>query len=119
MQQCACDHRAQVNGYNFNNPGWSSSTGLFTQMVWKDTTAVGCYVNRNCAWAMYVCQYTPSGNLIGAGIDWNKEVMRPISSTPATAAVGKPGRGHNRLYTPFDLGEIMPDDNTGNGRSGL
>jgi hypothetical protein len=28
--------------YNWNDPGFSESTGHFTQLVWKATTQVGC-----------------------------------------------------------------------------
>ena len=32
---------AEINEYNYNNPGYSSSTGHFTQLVWKGTTSIG------------------------------------------------------------------------------
>jgi hypothetical protein len=54
----------QVSAYDFSKPGWSSSSGLFSQMVWRDTRAVGCAFNRACPWAMYVCHYSPPGALL-------------------------------------------------------
>lgn len=51
----------QLSQYDFKNPGWSSGSGLFTQMVWRDTKAVGCAVNTACTWALYVCHYSPPG----------------------------------------------------------
>jgi hypothetical protein len=53
----------QVSAYDFSKPGWSSNSGLFSQMVWRDTRAVGCAFNRACPWAMYVCHYSPPGAL--------------------------------------------------------
>lgn len=34
---------------------------LRLQLVWRDTTKVGCAVNTACQWAMYVCQYSVQG----------------------------------------------------------
>ena len=31
----------EINKYDFNNPGFISGTGLFTQIIWKDTIEVG------------------------------------------------------------------------------
>jgi hypothetical protein len=75
-----------VSKYDFNNPGWTSGSGLFTQMVWRSTKAVGCAVNLSCSWAMYVCHYSPPGNMVGASIDWSQQVRPAIM----TAAVPKP-----------------------------
>lgn len=58
----------EVTTYSFSNPGWSGSTGHFTQLVWKDTTSVGCGYNARCAMATYVCQYSPAG-------DWDSQTV--------------------------------------------
>jgi uncharacterized protein YkwD len=71
----------EVDQYSFSQPGWSSSTGHFTQLVWKDTTRVGCAINRACSMATYVCQYASAGNVIG--LDWSEQV-KPRTGTPVT-----------------------------------
>ena len=53
--------------YDFNNPGYSSATGHFTQLVWKSTTEVGCgrrWCGNSMGWYL-VCEYSPPGNYIG------------------------------------------------------
>ncbi|KAK0479585.1 CAP domain-containing protein [Armillaria novae-zelandiae] len=53
--------------YSCSNPGFSSATGHFTQLVWKSTTKVGCgRVNCNGSngtpgWYL-TCEYSPAGN---------------------------------------------------------
>lgn len=37
----------EIKDYNFNNPGFSSATGHFTAVVWKDTTQVACSVTKS------------------------------------------------------------------------
>jgi uncharacterized protein YkwD len=40
----------------------------YTQMVWRDTTAVGCAIaspSGNGKWDILVCRYSPPGNMIG------------------------------------------------------
>lgn len=53
----------QVSRYDFSAPGWKSGSGLFTQMVWRNTKAIGCAANTACTWTMYVCHYSPPGAL--------------------------------------------------------
>mmetsp|Transcript_2494 Transcript_2494/g.7505 ORF Transcript_2494/g.7505 Transcript_2494/m.7505 type:complete len:164 (-) Transcript_2494:635-1126(-) len=51
--------------YNFKNPGFSPSTGHFTQVVWKGTKKVGCamsWCNNSPIWS---CRYSPPGNYGG------------------------------------------------------
>jgi len=56
--------------YNWAKPGFSEATGHFTQLVWSNTTTVGCG-RTNCAgknktpgWYV-VCEYFPPGNIEG------------------------------------------------------
>ncbi|WIA33993.1 hypothetical protein OEZ86_012378 [Tetradesmus obliquus] len=61
--------------YNFSNPGFSSDTGSFTQVVWRGSTSLGCAVQRcgrgisGTSWedgSLVACRYSPPGNIIGA-----------------------------------------------------
>ena len=57
----------EVLKYNFNKPGFSFSTGHFTQVVWKSTKEVGFGVaysveRREC---YIVANYYPAGNYQG------------------------------------------------------
>ncbi|TEB39194.1 PR-1-like protein [Coprinellus micaceus] len=58
----------EVSQYDPNNPQPSH----FTQVVWKETTQVGCAVRtcttifpNNIAAQFYACEYNPPGNVIG------------------------------------------------------
>ena len=56
----------EVAMYNFTQPGFSSATGHFTQVVWKATTKVGCaIVISSKGKVIGVCHYTSSGNVAG------------------------------------------------------
>mmetsp|Transcript_13750 Transcript_13750/g.26382 ORF Transcript_13750/g.26382 Transcript_13750/m.26382 type:complete len:409 (-) Transcript_13750:139-1365(-) len=52
--------------YNYNNPGFSSATGHFTQVVWKGTENLGCAI-ATCSNGrkIYSCNYDPPGNYRG------------------------------------------------------
>ncbi len=57
--------------YDYDNPGFDSATGHFTQLLWKGTMEIGCGYTGRCAKegsAMknaWVCQYNPPGNYRG------------------------------------------------------
>ncbi|RQM07255.1 hypothetical protein DH86_00000969 [Scytalidium sp. 3C] len=67
--------------YNFNKPGFSEDTGHFTQLVWSNTTSVGCG-RVNCAgkngtpgWYI-VCEYYPPGNVDGDNNQFFKDNVK-------------------------------------------
>lgn len=56
----------EIKDYNFNNPGFSSKTGHFTQLVWKASTKAGFGVEEKNGALYVVCKYTPAGNMQGS-----------------------------------------------------
>ncbi|KAL1936315.1 hypothetical protein VTP01DRAFT_449 [Rhizomucor pusillus] len=51
--------------YDYSNPGFSSATGHFTQLVWKGTTQLGCGVTKCLNGPLYTCSYYKPGNIVG------------------------------------------------------
>jgi len=39
--------------------------GHYTQMIWKNTSQIGCALARTNSWDILVCRYSPKGNMIG------------------------------------------------------
>ncbi|CAF1036049.1 unnamed protein product [Didymodactylos carnosus] len=64
--------------YNYDNPGFSMSTGHFTQVVWRASNrlGVGAAIANNGAWKkLYVvANYAPPGNYLG---QFQQNVPRP------------------------------------------
>ena len=57
----------EINLYDFSHPGFSSGTGHFTQVVWKDTTKLGCAASKSKSTnnIYVVCNYNKPGNFLG------------------------------------------------------
>lgn len=57
----------EINQYSFANPGFSSATGHFTQVVWASSTLVGCAGGSSADGQRHViaCEYSPPGNYLG------------------------------------------------------
>ena len=56
----------EVSMYDFNNPGYISGTGHFTQVVWKGSKQVGFgYAQARDGYYYGVANYYPAGNFIG------------------------------------------------------
>lgn len=72
----------EVANYDYANPVFASNTGHFTQVVWKNSTQLGCgaakgtkTMNGKLYNAFYVvCQYAPAGNMKG---EFPANVLRP------------------------------------------
>ncbi|MCB9559812.1 MAG: hypothetical protein H6708_05335 [Kofleriaceae bacterium] len=53
------------DAYDFARGGFSGKTGHFTQVVWAETTAVGCGMSQCDGLDVWVCNYDPPGNVDG------------------------------------------------------
>ena len=75
---------AEEKHYTYPDGGFAESTGHFTQLVWQNTTHVGCAAvncgkqrGQNGAFSWYlVCEYWPAGNVIGM---FEEEVAKPVN----------------------------------------
>ncbi|EWC45648.1 hypothetical protein DRE_05209 [Drechslerella stenobrocha 248] len=79
---------SEVNNYDYNNPGFSSATGHFTQLVWKATEQMGCAWIGGCSNLAYQvwCEFTPAGNMAPV-INYVNNVgraSRPLPPAPPT-----------------------------------
>jgi uncharacterized protein YkwD len=55
----------EIKDYSYDHPGFSMTTGHFTQVVWKGTTQVGCGMSQCKGMDVWVCEYDPPGNWEG------------------------------------------------------
>uniref|UniRef100_L7M961 Putative tick salivary antigen-5 protein n=1 Tax=Rhipicephalus pulchellus TaxID=72859 RepID=L7M961_RHIPC len=80
----------EIKMYNYNNPGFRSGTGHFTQLVWKDCRRLGTGVARGRKGTIYIVSvYEPRGNIMG---QFAEQVPRPISG----GGSGSDGGGHKK-----------------------
>ena len=81
--------------YNFNKGDFDAKWGHFTQLVWQNTTDVGCGA-KNCGkeygWLMF-CDYSPRGNIIG---EFKDNVKKQSNSDVSMFEGGSPGRSSPR-----------------------
>ena len=65
---------AEASNYDYATNGCSGVCGHYTQIVWRDTTSVGCAIQKctsgspfgSSTWYFAVCDYAPPGNFVGA-----------------------------------------------------
>lgn len=68
MAQAWIDERAHYRPGQFpqvTRTGNWSDVGHYTQIVWPDTSEVGCAVASNAEDDYLVCRYFPAGNVVG------------------------------------------------------
>uniref|UniRef100_A0A0K0FXA8 CAP domain-containing protein (inferred by orthology to a human protein) n=1 Tax=Strongyloides venezuelensis TaxID=75913 RepID=A0A0K0FXA8_STRVS len=77
----------EIELYDFNRPGFSSATGHFTQLVWKDSrkAGFGVAVSSDGKGVYVVCKYTPPGN-------YNNKYSENVKRLSATKPSSKPKR---------------------------
>ncbi len=57
---------AEKADYSYRQARFSMKTGHFTQLIWANTRSLGCGVARCGGGELWVCNYDPPGNVIGA-----------------------------------------------------
>ena len=65
---------AEIEEYNFKSAKFSADTGHFTQLVWRDSTEIGCGAATCPEGDILVCNYSPGGNVIG---QFKEKVRKP------------------------------------------
>ncbi|XP_043921035.1 Golgi-associated plant pathogenesis-related protein 1 [Protopterus annectens] len=59
---------SEIKVYNFNCPGFSSSTGHFTAVIWKSSKKMGVgKATSSDGSSFVVARYTPAGNITNKG----------------------------------------------------
>lgn len=86
----------EESDYNYKKRKFSEKAGHFTQLVWQNTTSVGCGA-VNCTsnddsgaggWYL-VCEYNPAGNVVG---EFGENVRKPGQGEDGEPGVGGVGR---------------------------
>ena len=56
----------EIKNYNFSQPGFTIDSSHFTQLIWKETTKVGCgaSVKEDGLTFKVVCNYYKAGNIL-------------------------------------------------------
>lgn len=55
----------EVKDYDFSRGTFSPATGHFTQMVWQNSSELGCGIAECRQGSYLVCRYLPAGNVLG------------------------------------------------------
>ncbi|KAJ4987798.1 Repressed by EFG1 protein 1 [Stagonosporopsis vannaccii] len=98
--------------YDFGEGEFAAETGHFTQLVWRNTTTIGC-ARTECnggedggdgdapGWYI-VCEYHPAGNVIGQFTD-NVQEQLPSGDVPSATAQPAPSEtaqgGTSRMHS--------------------
>ena len=56
---------SEAKDYDYRSNTCRSRCGHYTQIVWRDSKELGCGVGQSGKVQVWVCEYTPPGNVIG------------------------------------------------------
>ncbi|TRY83204.1 hypothetical protein DNTS_035115 [Danionella cerebrum] len=86
---------SEIKDYNFSRPGFTSKTGHFTQVVWKDSKELGVGLATDGNTTFVVGQYLPAGNITNAGY-FERNVLPAGSKVDPkyTATRAREGQAH-------------------------
>jgi len=71
---------SEIVKYNFATPGFTQPTSHFTQLVWRNSTHLGCVVAQCSGESFWVCRYSPQGNFA----DTNNPTASYAANVPRT-----------------------------------
>ncbi|KAM3867763.1 Golgi-associated plant pathogenesis-related protein 1-like [Diretmus argenteus] len=80
----------EIKDYSWSSPGYSSNTGHFTQVVWKDSTELGVGMATDGSTIFVVGQYRPAGNMNGK--EYFEKNVLPLAGRE-TGGGSSPGGG--------------------------
>uniref|UniRef100_H3AC98 GLI pathosis related 2 n=1 Tax=Latimeria chalumnae TaxID=7897 RepID=H3AC98_LATCH len=84
----------EIQNYDFEQPGFQSNTGHFTQVVWKDSQELGiAKATDGKGMVIAVAQYNPAGNITNPGY-YERNVLpkgTPVSYDTGNQDNRKPG----------------------------
>ncbi|CAH1773109.1 unnamed protein product, partial [Owenia fusiformis] len=84
----------EIEDYNYNEPGFSSATGHFTQLIWETTEFLGCGIaeGKHGRWYSYTvcCQYSLPGNYMKQFADKVNRLLPKIPITTTTTTTPRP-----------------------------
>ena len=92
--------------YDWAKPGFSETTGHFTQLVWSNTTSVGCGRTacdgeNNTPGYFVVCEYYPPGNVVGDNnqyfVDNVRKQVKGKPTDTVESGVTSWGRSHGEM----------------------
>ncbi|GEM_PF-2324282 len=74
----------EIQNFTYQSQFQSTPAGHYTQLVWANTTEVGCGIstcsNASGTWQIWVCDYNPKGNITG------QSIYPPLSGSNAAPA---------------------------------
>ncbi|KAM9324102.1 uncharacterized protein PAF06_000100 [Gastrophryne carolinensis] len=102
---------SEIKNYNFSKPGFSSNTGHFTQVVWRDSKEVGFGVATDGKRVYFlVAQYSPSGNITNQGY-FERNVLPPTENA-TSAGLGTTAGNKEPAVKKEQLAQQPPSDSS-------